>query len=158
MEMSVQGPRAAPRDDVKKVADDQRLVRSASRWMSRCLRSSARLTAGSRILAALSALAIFIGAQSPARFERLGSPATELVAALSAPTPALHSVPTVRVVAAPRSVSRLPDTVAAALLASPDDGLRVALVACDVTHDAIEPPCGSVASRGYDATAPPALS
>jgi hypothetical protein len=129
-------------------------MRSFSRLTSRVL----CVPAGSRILAALTALAIFVGVQSPASLERFVSSQTELVSSLSTPMPALHSVPTVRVVVAHRSVTRLPDTVAAALLASPDDGLRIALVACEVMPDAIKPPCGSVASRGYDATAPPALS
>ena len=143
---------------MSKAADNHRVMRSFSRLMSRCLRVPASLPASSRILAALTALAIFVGVQSPASLERFVSPQTELVSSPSAPMPALHSVPTVRVVVAHRSANRLPDTVAAALLASPDDGLRVALVACELMPDAIKPPCGSVASRGYDATAPPALS
>jgi len=156
--IAVEGSRTSSGDDVKNAAVDNRRTRRLSRLIGRRLRSSAGLTGGSRLLALLSALAIFAGIQSAVHFERSGASRTELVTPLASPMSALHTAPTVRVVVAARSVSRLPDAVAAALPASPADGLRVALVACDVTLDAMQPPCGSVASRGYDATAPPALS
>lgn len=143
---------------MNKVADNKRLVPILSRFVSRCLRRRAGGLAGSRVLAALTAAAILVGVQTAARFERADTAETVLVTSLAAPIPALHSVPSYRITSAPRTASRLPDHIAAALPARAHDGLRRSFTLRASTTGAIEQPVASIVSRGYDATAPPALS
>lgn len=119
---------------------------------------STEFTAGSRILAALSALAIFVGAQASTGFDRVGSSETELIASLSAPMPALHSVSTSRVAFSSRAPSRLPDDPGVALAADRLGEVATTFASHHSVAGAIVRPTGSVVSRGYDATAPPALS
>jgi len=144
-------------DAVSQAAADQS-VRRFSRLISRRLRMSVGFGANARFLGLLSALAIFVGVQTSAPFERVDSPSTELVTSLSAPMPALHSVPTSRVAFTSRAPSRLTDGLGVAL---PADRLREVATTTVSRHAlaaVIARPSGSVVSRGYDATAPPALS
>jgi hypothetical protein len=114
--------------------------------------------AGSRIIAALAAATIVVGAQTTMRFERLDATETTLVASLSAPMPALHAVSVHRAPVAVRSLSRLPAHLDAALPAYGQKELRHSGPPHSVTVGASEQLRASIVSRGYDATAPPALS
>ena len=143
---------------MSQAADDHSVLRSFSRLMSRCLRTSIHHASGARVLGFLSALAIVVGAQTSAHFERVGSSSTELVTSLSAPMPALHSVPTSRVAFASRAPSRLTDNLGVALPAGGLGEVATTIASHHLLASLIARPSGSVVARGYDATAPPALS
>lgn len=143
---------------MSKVVDTYRPMRSLSRLLSRCLRTRTGLTSGARVLAVLTAAAMLVGVQATAGLARAGSAERDVVAALSAPLSALHSAPSYRVSFGPRSASRSPDHLAAALPACPYHGVRAVPASRSVTSDAIEQPRAPIVTRGYDATAPPVLS
>lgn len=113
--------------------------------------------AGSRIVAALAALAILFGAQAVTRLQhgvsgdafRSPSPATSFAA--------LHAAPANRAALTSRSSARWPSSIGVPLLVHLQDASSSRLA-----HQiAIAPAIGlgeSGRARGYDATAPPALS
>ena len=130
-------------------------VRSVSRLMSRSLRVRGGLFAGVRFLVGL---AVLCGIHAAATVDPSRPLDTALVSSLSAPMAALHSVPLTRLAVAPRLGSRPSDHAGAAL--RPETSPRLSLVRStrSVAVVAIEQSSRSIVSRGYDATAPPALS
>jgi hypothetical protein len=137
------------------VAPNQRRMRIFSRFSLETMRTRAQLISGARVFAML---AILVGAQAVTRLEPSASAETKLVVPLAAPMPALHSVVVSRVAFSSRAPSRLPDDIGVALAADGFDGVATALASHALPAVAIERPSGSVVARGYDATAPPALS
>ena len=114
-------------------------------------------TAASRVMAAFAALAILFAAQASSRVASAAA-ADVLRASASTSLVALHSAPIHRLGQELRSSARWPSGVDAPLAAS----VHIALPALAAGHVAIvaavEQRDRAVAARGYDATAPPALS
>jgi len=137
-----------------KVANPRRMP-SLSRFMVQYLRTRAGSITGARVLAML---AIVVGAHAVSPNERVGSAEAIVVTSLSAPMPVLHSVSSDRVAFSARSPSRQTDHVGNALPTTAYDELPLSLASRGVSSGASDRPRRSVASRGYDATAPPALS
>lgn len=136
-------------------AENPKPIRNFSRLTSRSLRVRGGLMGG---LGFFAALAILFGVQAAAGVGRSGLPETTLDTSLSAPMPALHSVSLTRLAVAPRSSSRPSHDVGAALRPDTYDPLTIEFSPRSLPNGAIKQPRRSVVSRGYDATAPPALS
>jgi hypothetical protein len=151
-------PRPLKGDDVSKLPGNHRLMAALSRIVSRCLRMPTGLTAGTRVVAALAAATIVVSAQTTLRFDRAGTTETSLVESLSAPMPAWHPVSVQRVAVPLRPPSRLPAHVDAALPVDAAVPLRQSFASHAFAIGASTQPGASTVARGYDATAPPALS
>ena len=136
------------------IPDSHRQMRGLSRFRLRSPRGHPMFVGGSRVLAVL---AILWGALGTARLERADAGDARLVASLSAPMPALHSVASARVAFSSRAHSRVPD-IGPALPASEEERPALAVASRATARRPVEKPCASIASRGYDATAPPAVS
>jgi hypothetical protein len=147
---------------VSKLATKHMLMPILSRLMSRGARARHRVrVAGSRVLAGFSAAVILIGSQSAVRIDRQSAAETVRVAPHAAAVPALpalHSVAPCRVALESHSPSPSRVREGAALPAYAQAGLAARISSDAVTIGAIANHGGSVVSRGYDATAPPALS
>ena len=130
-------------------------MRGLSRLMSRSPRVRGGLIGGFRFLAAL---AVLFGIQAAANVERSSSLDTTLESSFRAPMPALHSVSLTRLAVAPRASTRAPHDAGAALRPEASVSLTVVRSPRSVTRVATEQSSRSIVSRGYDATAPPALS
>ena len=142
---------------MNRIATNHMLMPVLSRLMSRGARTRAGVrVAGSRVVAAFLAAAVLFGAQTSARFESAHTADAVHGAASTLALPALQTVANFRVAIESRSPSPVP--VGAALPPSAYDGLPVAFASRAVTSGAVEQLREAMASRGYDATAPPALS
>lgn len=109
----------------------------------------------SRVLAAFASLAILFGAPAASAFGHAGFGAIH-AAVSSEAGPVLYAAQVTRLALETRSHSRapLPTCVAAVGNAC----VRQEYVPGVRTHDPAGRPVAAAASRGYDATAPPALS
>ena len=150
--------RTPPRRDVKRLAGPLNFVLSASRRLSRSSRTRARLEPGfARLITGIAAAALLFAAQTSDRLQR--GPSVDAFHSTSplAPLPLLHSVLSHRLALESRPLARSAHGLDAAL-----PTLAQAIVVTDTAHHvaavAPSPASASIAGRGYDATAPPALS
>jgi len=146
---------------VKRLAGPLQLMPLASRSLSRSPRARVGLHgAFVRLLAGVAAAALLFAAQTSDRLQR--GPSVDAFDSASATTlPVLHSVPTHRLLLDSRSLGRSParstHRLDAALPAFAQ-ATHVREAAHHVVAVAPSLASASIAGRGYDATAPPALS
>jgi len=114
--------------------------------------------ASSRVVAALAAAAILVAMQASNRAEPSASVDAGRAVASAASLVALHSVPTYRLALDLRSSGRWASSVGTPLPARVELELPPTVARRIAISSAIEQRDTSVAARGYDATAPPALS
>lgn len=130
----------------------------ASRVLSRgkVVRGAFR-TAGSRVIAALAAAAVLLTAQISTRQATVAA-ADVLHASSATSLVALHPAPMHRLGQELRSSMRWPSGMDVPLLAPPRIELPEPVAVRVTIVSTIEQSDSSVAARGYDATAPPAVS
>src|SRR4051794_20043263 len=147
-----------PRRDVSKLAGPQKFVLLASRRPSRCTRAQASLpNALARLIVGIVAAALAFAVAPSGRLQRASwGDALHSVSPLAA-LPTLHSVPSHRPALESRSPARSASGFNAALPAfAPASGVADAVHRGRLVASAFAR--ASIDARGYDATAPPALS
>jgi hypothetical protein len=147
---------------VSSFARPHTLMPMISRVLSRCTRAWAGVRpAGSRVIAALAAAAILLGANAPLQVEREARTDALRGVSTSSLLVALHSAPLHQLTLASRSglrPSRWSSSTGAALPAPAHRHLPTTVAGGPAPRAAHQRRGASVAARGYDATAPPALS
>lgn len=138
------------------------LMPMISRVLSRCTRAWAGVRpAGSRVVAALAASAILLGANASLQLEREARTDAFRGVSSAGSLVALHSAPLQHLTLASRSgsrPSRWSSSIGAALPAPARGHLPPTVAGRPALRGTHEQSGESVAARGYDATAPPALS
>ncbi|HWJ15661.1 MAG TPA: hypothetical protein VNS10_18105 [Gemmatimonadaceae bacterium] len=143
---------------MKRLAGPVNLQAFASRSLSRSSRAPASIqNAVARLITGFAATALLLAAQTSGWLHR--GPFVDTLHSMSpaATLPVLHSVPAHRLASEPRSPARSTNGPAAGLPAFARPTF-VRDAAYHVEGVAFAPSSASIAGRGYDATAPPALS